>query len=636
MTTVPNQPSQLERLGGLIVELSNDAIVVIDEDHRVVVFNAGAERMYGYKAAELVGGPLDRLLPDGMGPRHRELVEGFAAGGVDSRPMGSRGPIQCRRANGEVFPASATILHFVEGGRRYFAAIIRDLSTSETAARMLRESEERWRAVVENSPVFVLLVDRHGRIRFLNRTNNKAKPESYSGVLIESRVQPEHMQELRKALADVFDDRCVAQLTLSALDEKGALRWYRVTIGPIRGNNEEAVWIATDVTKERMLEDQLRQSQKMEAVGRLAGGIAHDFNNLLTVINGYAELLTNSLVGNQLREHADQVLRTGRRAAALTQQLLAFSRHQVLQPRCIDLNGCVKESENLLMRLIGEDVLLRTSLSSDLRAVMADPSQIVQAVLNLAVNARDAMPDGGTLTIETGNTELDANYCAQHPGVIPGEYVMLAVTDIGSGMTPEEKKHLFEPFFTTKPVGKGTGLGLSTVHGIVRQSGGHIYVYSELGKGTCFKLYFPAASMRKTDPGRITVQLPQKKGGHERILLVEDDDDLRKLTGELLSAQGYQVEPMSSPAQALHFMKTTKEQPHLMLTDVVMPGMNGRALAEKLRESTPGLRVLFMSGYTDNEILNNGMLGEGMHFLQKPFTIQQLATKVREVLDGAA
>ena len=395
--------------------------------------------------------------------------------------------------------------------------------------------------------------------------------------------------------------------------------------------------LATDVTEKRSLEAQLLQSQKMESMGRLAGGVAHDFNNLLGIITGYGELLRKRVGADaRLVKYVDDITKAAERAAGLTRQLLAFSRKQVLQPRILDLNAVVGETETMLRRLIGEDIQLTTVLDEQLNAVRADPGQMDQVLMNLAVNARDAMPRGGRLTIETRNVVLDQAYARQHAGVEPGHYVMLAVSDTGHGMTPEVRTRSFEPFFTTKAQGKGTGLGLATVHGIVRQSGGHIWLYSEPGHGTTFKIYLP-----RTDAPRAAVEAPAPAevalpSGSETILLVEDEASLRELVGECLEASGYKVLEAGHGMAALEVGELHPGRIDLLLTDVVMPGMSGRELAERLRGSRPEIRTVYMSGYTDDAVVLHGILAEDMAFLQKPFTAAELARRVREVLDQPA
>jgi len=391
---------------------------------------------------------------------------------------------------------------------------------------------------------------------------------------------------------------------------------------------------AEDVTERRVLERQLRMAQKMEAVGRLSGGIAHDFNNLLGVIIGYIQVMKRSLVpGNSSYEYAEEIEKASQRAVSLTRQLLAFSRQQVLEPIILNLNTLVSDMEKMLPRLIGEDIQLNLLLDSAIGQVKADPGQIEQVVMNLAVNSRDAMPDGGKLTIQTANAELDAAFAREHAGSIPGQYVMLAVTDTGTGMDPETQAQIFEPFFTTKDRDKGTGLGLATVYGVVKQSSGYIAVDSEKGKGASFKIYLPRIEQPVATQSEIN-QAPLTVRGCETILLVEDAEPLRKLAHMFLRDNGYQVLTAADGSEAQQVAAQNAGPIHLLLTDVVMPGINGRVLAEQLAPLHPAMKVLYMSGYTDSFIAGHGVLEEGLHLLHKPFTEEALMRKVRELLDA--
>jgi PAS domain S-box-containing protein len=386
------------------------------------------------------------------------------------------------------------------------------------------------------------------------------------------------------------------------------------------------------------LEDQLRQAQRMETVGLLAGGVAHDFNNLLSVVLSYSELLSEDLPeGDPMRADLEEIGGAGRRALDLTRQLLAFSRRQVLAPRLTDLGLVVNGMQGMLRRLIGEDVELSTSCAPELLPVLVDPGQVEQVIMNLAVNARDAMPRGGLLTIETAEVVLDAAYAAEHVGVTPGPHVMLAVSDNGSGMDKATQARMFEPFFTTKEQGKGTGLGLATVFGVVQQSGGSIWVYSEPGKGTTFKVYFPIAAQSATASLRVTT--PVERGaprGVETILLVEDEEGVRVLARTILRRLGYTVLEAPNGVEALALAEAHPGTIDLLLTDVVMPRMSGRELVEQLLPMRPSLKVLFMSGYTDDAVVRHGILDASIAFLQKPITPEPLARKVREVLNGSA
>jgi PAS domain S-box-containing protein len=407
-------------------------------------------------------------------------------------------------------------------------------------------------------------------------------------------------------------------------------------VGFVEHGHLVRVWgTQRDVTEQRHLEEQFRQSQKMEAVGQLAGGIAHDFNNLLTAILGNTQLLLRDLPpGDAKRGDVEEIRKASERAASLTRQLLAYSRRQMLQPKVLDLNVVVAEMDKMLRRLIGEHIALVAALQSDLGHVRADPNQIEQVIVNLAVNARDAMPDGGKLTIETANVDLDETFAQAHLGSVPGAYAMLAVTDTGHGMDVNVRAHLFEPFFTTKEVGKGTGLGLATVYGIVKQSGGYISVYSERGRGSTFKIYLPRIATPSATPAA-----PPRVGaarGSETVLVVEDELAVLTLSRRALEAQGYVVLAASDAAAALRVVERHGGTIHLLLTDVVMPGMSGRDLADRLTAQRPGIRVLYMSGYPGDAVVQHGTLPSGSAFLQKPFSPDGLARKVRDVLDATA
>ncbi|HYL20544.1 MAG TPA: ATP-binding protein, partial [Gemmatimonadales bacterium] len=391
---------------------------------------------------------------------------------------------------------------------------------------------------------------------------------------------------------------------------------------------------ARDVTERRSLERQLLQAQKMEAVGRLAGGVAHDFNNVLTAILGYAGLLLDGLPTlSPLRPDLEEIRKAADRAAGLTRQLLAFSRKQVLEMRALDLNELVADMDKLLRRLLGEDIDVVTNLDRTLGAVRADAAQLEQVVVNLAVNSRDAMPEGGTLMIETRNADLDDSYAGEHVPVRPGRYVMLAVSDTGTGMSAETMSHVFEPFFTTKEAGKGTGLGLSTVYGIVKQSGGYVWCYSEPGHGTTFKVYLP----RVDEPiARLPIRaVAGPPHGSETVLVVEDEPGLRALTRRVLEKHGYTVLEARTADAASALVRDHAGPIHLLLADVVLPGASGRTLADELLARRADLKVLFMSGYTEDAIVHRGVLAANTAFIHKPFSAEALAAKVREVLDGS-
>lgn len=441
------------------------------------------------------------------------------------------------------------------------------------------------------------------------------------------------VEQLRAALRT--GQPCTIELLNYRKD--GSTFWNELSISPVRDAADKLthwVGVQTDVTARRHLEDQFRQVQKMEAVGQLAGGVAHDFNNLLTIINGYSDMLLHTLPeGDANRELITEIHRAGERSAGLTRQLLAFSRQQVLAPRTLDLNAVVVDTDKMLRRLIGEDVQLASTLDPSLGAVRADPGQVEQVLMNLAVNARDAMPRGGHLTIETRNVELDEGYARHQPDAQAGAHVLLAMTDTGSGIPPEVLARVFEPFYTTKGPGKGTGLGLSTVYGIIKQSGGHVTVYSELGIGTTFRIYLPRVD-KVVDGSRARFELPTIPTGTETVLLVEDDDGVRSLTRHMLTNFGYTVLAAANGDEAERVASTHNGPIHLLITDVVMPGAGGRIVAERLAARHPGVRVLFVSGYTDDAVVRHGILEEKIHFLPKPFSPNALGAKIREVLDA--
>jgi len=517
-----------------------------------------------------------------------------------------------------------------------------DMDRSEEVRKQaedkLRESEDRYRDLVEHSQDLICTHDLDGRILSVNPWASKVlgyAPDELLGMNFRVVLAPQVRDSFGKYMDEIKTHGTAQGLLLVQTrngeqriwEYKNSLRTDGVTNPVVRG-------MAQDITERRNLEQRLHQSQRIEAVGRLAGGIAHDFNNLLTVINGYSELLLDQMKEESpLRKEVEEIKRAGDRAATLTRQLLAFSRQQVLQPKVLDLNEVVSHMDMMLRRLIGEDVEFRTVLGTDLRSVKADPGQIEQVVMNLVVNARDAMPGGGKLTIETSNVFLDEEYSHVHPPVQPGPYVMLAISDTGVGMDEETASKIFEPFFTTKERGKGTGLGLSTVYGIVKQSGGFIWVYSEPGKGSTFKVYFPRTEDRREVPDKGDPPVEDLRGG-KTVLVVEDEESIRELAITILGQYGYAVLSAGDGEEALRIAGEHQGEVSLLLTDVVMPRMGGRELYERLRQLRPGIKVLYMSGYTDNAIVHQGVLDPGIAFLQKPCSPISMVRKVKDVLEG--
>lgn len=533
----------------------------------------------------------------------------------------------------------ATVIRDKWGNTIHGLGMIRDITERKQVELALRESEERLQAILNNSPALIYTQDTNCRFTFVNRRfetlfqvdKDRVKTKtaydlfpkeiadslvSYCGEVLEEKSP----KEFEETLPHADGPHTYVSIRFPLFDSTHALNGL--------------CSISTDVTEGKMLEEQLRQAQKMEAVGRLAGGVAHDFNNLLTAIIGYSQIVLGSLgPTDSLRKEVEEILRAGKRASSLTSQLLAFSRRQVLQPVVLDLNLIVGNTVKMLRRLIGEDIHLVTMLSPELGRVKIDPGQIEQVIMNLAVNARDAMPRGGTLTIETSDSTLDDTYAREHININPGPYVMIAVSDTGVGMDAKTQSQIFEPFFTTKGQGLGTGLGLSMVYGIIKQSGGYIWVYSEEGKGTTFKIYLPRVEEAADSPLQRDESdyLPR---GTETILLVEDEQAVRDLSARILRELGYTVIEASNGEEAMLISaQRATGDIQLLLTDVVMPQMSGKLLTDMIKMTRPGIRILFSSGYTDNALVHHGALEPGTAFLQKPFSPSALARKVREVLD---
>lgn len=528
------------------------------------------------------------------------------------------------------------------------AGVAEDITERKRAEAVSLQQQQRMEGIVNSAMDGIITIDEDQHIILLNAAAEKmfhCRAEEVLGQRVE-RFIPERFRKGHEEHVRQFGRTGVAARAMGLFGRISGIRAdgeefpIEASISQLEvGGHKLFTVTCRDVTERvraaentKKLEAQLQQSQKMEAFGQLAGGVAHDFNNLLTVISGYSELLISMLPHEDtLRSMVVEISRAGERAASLTRQLLAFSRQQVLDPRVLDLNTVITDTEKMLRRLIGEDVRLSTVLHPNLSSVKVDPGQIDQVIMNLAVNARDAMPQGGNLTIETSNVVLDEAYTSKHPGAIPGRFVLLSLSDTGSGMTAEVKTRLFEPFFTTKGVGKGTGLGLAVVHGIIKQSGGNIDVYSEVDVGTTFKIYLPVVQENPThmsDSG-----LKHSSRGRETILLVEDEEGVRDFTAYALLGFGYEVLTAPEGNTAIKLMSSHQGKIDLLMTDVVMPGMSGRQLAETLLAGYPGLKVLFLSGYTDDAVVRHGILQANVAFFQKPFTPNALARKVREVLD---
>jgi two-component system, cell cycle sensor histidine kinase and response regulator CckA len=543
-----------------------------------------------------------------------------------------------------VIHAQAEVLRDETGKPTLMRGTVHDVTERRKAEDALRRANQQVRMLADNLHETVLAYDMDRRLIFVNPA-----VESLTGYSVEELrrenlicwIHPADRERMMAAWEGLFQGRFFTDIEYRLITKDGRQKWAEATWGPLLDDAGRQVGVQgseRDITvrkraeaEQARLEEQLQQAQKMESIGRLAGGVAHDFNNLLTVINGYSQLALDELgAGDPLRATLAEIQKAGERAAGLTRQLLAFSRKQVLQPRMLDLNRVVEEMRPMLERLVGEAVEVRVELNAESGTVHADPHQLEQVIMNLSVNARDAMPDGGRLLIETSGVERDESYVRSHPEDRAGRYVMLAVSDSGTGMDEETRRRIFEPFFTTKGAGKGTGLGLSMVQGIVAQSGGYINVYSEPGHGTTLKIYLPALAEAAADPGK-PADVPAL-GGKETVLVVEDQVEVRNYAVAVLKAYGYCVVQAENAGEALLLCERERGRIHLVLTDVVMPNLGGGELAARLRKMRPGIKVLFMSGYTDNVIVHHGALEEGAEFIQKPFSPKELASKVRAVL----
>jgi PAS domain S-box-containing protein len=614
-----------------LFEYAPDGIVIADRTSHLVDVNPAMCRMLAYSRDELIGIHASAVVPP----------EEVAKIGSTLRIITSSSPYrrewQLRRKDGSTFVADVLAALMPDGN---LMAMIRDVTERNHALEALRAAEERIRFVLQNAQVGIWDMDYATGVMRWSETleaHYGLEPGSFGGTM-EASIAQIHPDD-RESVLTIFQAAMKAgsdfTMEYRAIRPDGTVVWLngagRVLLadhgGPLR-----AVGIVQDVTGRRILEAQYQQAQKMEAVGRLAGGVAHDFNNLLTVILGYCDLVSADLeAGDRRGEDVAEIHKAGQRAAGLTRQLLAFSRQQIIAPTLLDLNRIVEDFRAMLERLIGEHVSVVLALAPALGLVTADRGQVEQIVMNLAVNARDAMPKGGTLTIETGNVELTAQHAGTRLAVTPGRYVALTVRDTGTGMTPEVQARLFEPFFTTKEPGRGTGLGLATVYGIVTQGGGNVAVHSEVPNGTAVTVYFPQAEAVEMVPDTPVAGI-QPKAGTQTILVVDDEKGLRELAKRLLERQGYTVLIAGDAAEAF---RLADDHPSidLLLTDVVMPGLSGPEMTRQLLAGRPTLKVIYMSGYTDDAILEHEVLKPGIAFLNKPFTGQTLGNKIREVLE---
>jgi PAS domain S-box-containing protein len=622
------------RRHALALDSAMDGMAILDDKGMYIYVNCAYARMMGYENFQfLLGKPWREV----ANPRDVEPVLAEIRDSLRER-LRWFGAVTLHHPDGKALPVEMAITTLPDGG---FVCVSRDVADRRKSEAARMEAEFRYRTFVEQVAAisYVAELGLNGQWLFVSPQVEAILGYTPDEWLASSRewlkfvASEDHAAVASAEEASLRGEPFQAEYRIQRKDGKQI--WVSDTAVVVPGSDRHPVMegIIVDITERKQLEMQLQRSQRMEAVGRLAGGVAHDFNNLLTVIKGYTELaLGRASIPAALAADVQQIDNAAERASALVRQLLAFGRKQVLQPKPLDLNTIVLGLDKLMRRLMNNNIEMTTVCQQGIGTVKADPGQIEQVIMNLVVNARDAMPNGGRLTVETANVELDASYALDHATVRAGRYVMLAVSDSGTGMDAETQAHIFEPFYTTKSSGRGTGLGLSTVYGIVKQSGGYIWVYSEPGRGSTFKVYLPRIEEPVETPDTKSKLATRK--GTETVLLVEDEEGVRELAHMLLEAEGYTVLVAETAAQAETVYASHRGTIHLLLTDVVMPGISGRELAKRITLKSAQTRVLYMSGYTDNVIADGGTLEPGIAFLQKPFTPRALTEKVREVLDA--
>lgn len=634
MTAQRKAQDQL-RLQAAALRAAGNSIVIADRDGTIEWVNPAFTRMTGYAIDEAVG-QNPRILKSGRHGNafYSNLWSTIAAGKV------WRGEVTNRRKDGTSYDEEMTITPVAsnQGVIAHYIAIKQDISARKQAEAALQQAEEKYRRIFDEAIIGIFRSTPAGRFLMVNPAMAKMmdydSPERAITEIADIGRFYVDPGGRRKMVRTLEEKGAVQNVELQFCREAGPEVWLSLNLRCVYGDDGKSSYYegtAEDITERKLLERQLQQAQKMEAIGRLAGGVAHDFNNMLGVINGYCEILkSRSNFDPTTLQHIEEISSAGRKAASLTQQLLAFSRKQIVQARILDLNEVVANLAKMLRRLIGDDIELAMRLSSRSAQVKVDQGQIEQVLMNLAVNARDAMPGGGKLTIETDLCDLDDSYAIRHKPVRPGRYVRLTVADTGCGMDQETMSHLFEPFFTTKELGRGTGLGLSIVYGIVKQSDGYIWAYSETGQGTSFKIYLP---LQVAEAERAAEIKPTERlRGSENILLVEDDPSLRQMMAGFLKGLGYSVLEAENGELALTLVNGSPDAAEVLITDITMPKMSGRELADRLVTRLPKLRVLYISGYTHDGVVQNRALSAGEAFLQKPFALSELSKILQELI----
>jgi len=597
--------------------------------------NESLANLVGRTKAELIGQHQTILHPSNRDSAEFSIT--FKQHLADKEGQTLEGQVITKTGEIKEVEIKANILHI--RGREVLQGIFSDITERKKAEEALRESEEKYRFVVENCQEGIWAIDENANTTFVNQ--KMAEMLGYKAEEMMGASLFEFMDEEWKKIAmEKFERRkqgISEQHEFEFLKKNGEKVWTSLSTSPLYGPEKNfigALAFVSNITQRKSLEEQLRQAMKMEAIGLLAGGVAHDFNNKLTPIFGLCSLMLAQLDrGHPYYADIEEIQNAGERCASLVRQLMAFSRKQVLDPKVINLNEVVANMEKMLKRVIGEDIALKIMREQKLNPVKADIGQVEQIIMNLAANSRDAMPQGGSLVIETRNVTVDEQMAKEHIDFQPGSYAMLKVTDTGVGMGKATLAHIFEPFFTTKEAGKGTGLGLSMVYGIVKQSGGNIQAWSELGKGTSFEIYLPQAG---EEPGEDTFSSPEARktlAGTETILLVEDEVAIRKVVNRVLKKLGYNVISADSGEEAAKIFRQYPTEISLLITDVVMPGISGQDLANTLLQENPELKVIYISGYTDDAIARHGIIEEGTFFIQKPFSVETLAAKIRQLLD---